>query len=67
MNWLQRIEAKCQTWVTTHPNSIIGTVTTGMQICLLTSQDRAVLLDVKSLPSGATTGLEAQATVWQQQ
>ena len=57
--------AKCQTWVTTHPNSIIGTVTTGMQICLLTTQGRAVLLDVQSLPSSATADLEAQATVWQ--
>jgi len=58
--------AKCQSWVTTHPSSIIGTITTGMQICLLTSQHRAVLLDVQNLPSGAAPDLEAQATIWQQ-
>jgi hypothetical protein len=59
--------AKCQNWAKTHPNSIIGTITTGMQICLLTGQGRAVLLHVQSLPSGATGDLEAQARIWQRQ
>jgi hypothetical protein len=59
--------AQCQNWVTTHPSNIVGTVTTGMQICLLTTQGRSVLLLVEGLPAGATAELQAHATIWQQQ
>ena len=59
--------AQCQNWVTTHPSNIVGTVTTGMQICLLTTQGRSVLLLVQGLPAGATAELQAHATIWQQQ
>jgi hypothetical protein len=38
-----------------------------MQICLLTSQDRTVLLRIQGLPSATTPGLQAHATIWQQQ
>ena len=58
--------AQCQTWVTTHPGSSIGTITAGMQICLKTSQGRSVLLRIDNTTPSGSPEVRAHAKVWQQ-
>jgi len=55
-------EAQCQTWVATHPGTVVNNVVAGMQICIKTAQGRYGRL---TIDSGATSDqLPATATIW---
>lgn len=53
----------CNTWATTHPSAYVSPVSTGMQICVRTTQGRFGLLHIDAT---AANDIEATATIWGQ-
>lgn len=55
-------KSQCQTWVTTHPGTVVNNVVTGMQICIKTAQGRFGRLTID--PGETSDQLPATATIW---